>query len=203
MLEIKLLNADNINICQLDYIQDIIDKEYIIELPKYSKFLTASNILYNDTIKNLNINNTPYWINHLHSLNMKYTTWNINKVNNNNNEIIPKGLNSNIIINIEKIYLKKLLISLKLLVISNIKFNIIHNYYKDLIYYFFTIRIFSNRLNLLLIINPLFMTFCYFVYSYIEYMFYKKTILNRYLLVSHIYDKLLIVLYITGLLLFN
>jgi len=85
MLEIKLLNADNINICQLDYIQDIIDKEYIIELPKYSKFLTASNILYNDTIKNLNINNTPYWINHLHSLNMKYTTWNINKVNNNNN----------------------------------------------------------------------------------------------------------------------
>lgn len=202
MLEIKILNTDENNISNINYIQELIDKEYIIEIPKYSKFLTASHMIYGDAIKNLNTNNTPYWINHLYSLNMKYTTWDINQ-SNNNNEVLPKGINSNILINIEKIYLKKLLISLKILVISNIKFNIIDNYYKDLINNIFTIRLINNNLNLLLLIHPLFLTFCYFIYSYIEYIYYKKTILNRYLLVSYVYDKLLIICYIIGLILFN
>ena len=124
ILEIK---TNGINLNEINLITELIDNNYIEEIPKFSKYLTCCYNLYNDILTN-----KPYWYDTLNILNneddetIEENEYN-QEINENKITKYPIVINPSIIISNERLFLKWLMYGFKIIFLAFIlkKYDII------------------------------------------------------------------------------
>ncbi len=173
VLEVKITSKENES-CELPpWLETLIQSEWIISIPKLSKFLTGSYYIHNNIINMLFPNEAPYWIPQIGTLLDRFSP--INPANPNKDHpqllVVPKGLRPEILINLDKVFIKRAILSFKMLLL-----NIISNR-----------RYYSLPLILLSIF--------YFIYSNLSFYLDSKHIINRQLRNVNYYEKLILTVY--------
>ncbi len=173
VLEVKITSKENES-CELPpWLETLIQSEWIISIPKLSKFLTGSYYIHNNIINMLFPNEAPYWIPQIGTLLDRFSP--INPTNPNKNHpqllVVPKGLRPEILINLDKVFIKRTMLSFKMLLLNLI----------------------SNRkyYNLPLLM----MALLYFIFGIVSYYLDSKHIINRQLRNVNYTEKILLTVY--------
>lgn len=175
ILEVKITSTDDEPTNLPEWIEQMIISEWIIPVPKLSKFLTASYYLFDNQINILFPNQSPYWIPQISNLLDKYSPLNPYTKRNYSADllIVPKGLRPEVIVSLDRLFLRRALLALKMILIN----------------------IFMNKE--LFNLPSLLIAFGFFYYSIYLYYIQSRNIRERRIQNENILEKIILSFYFT------